>query len=63
MVALTAWHEACLEVEKRKFKESIAGLSILCDVVKDLILESAEMDAPPPVFVWAGDENAAEEWE
>lgn len=63
MEALTAWYEARLEVEKRKFKESVAGLSILCDVVKDLVVESTEEDAPPPVFVWAGDEDFPDEWE
>ena len=26
--------------EKKKFKETLAGLSLLCDVVKDLVLEA-----------------------
>ena len=62
MDALAAWYQARLEMEKQKFKESLAGLSILCDVVKDLVLESTEMDVPPPEFVWAEDATDAEEW-
>lgn len=60
--AMVAWYQARLELEKRKFKESLAGLSILCDVVKDLVLESTDMDAPPPEFVWAEDVTNTEEW-
>ena len=62
MDALAAWYQARLEVEKRKFKESLAGLSILCDVVKDVVLESTELDVPPPEFVWAEDVADVEEW-
>lgn len=59
--ALLAWYEKRVEEEKRKFKETLAGLSILCDVVKDLVLETTEAVEPiPPVPMSISD---AEEWE
>ena len=54
---LIEWYNGRLAGEKRKFKEALAGLSILCDVVKDLVLEAAEPDQPhvePPLFPGEG---------
>lgn len=56
--ALIEWYTNRLVDEKRKFKEAIAGLSILCDVVKDLVLEATDSEsapqAAPPLFPGVG---------
>ena len=59
--ALSAWYETRLADEKRKFTETLAGLSILCDVVKDLVRETTDtVDPTPPAPMSVSD---AEEWE
>lgn len=44
-----SWYHLRLREEKKKFKEAVAGLSILCDVVKNLVLETADEETPAPV--------------
>ena len=58
--ALIACYEKCWEDEK-KSKETLAGLSLLCDVVKDLVLEATDLVEPvepaPSLY------PAMEEWQ
>ncbi|WOG86054.1 hypothetical protein DCAR_0205252 [Daucus carota subsp. sativus] len=58
--ALLAWYDRRLEDERKKFTESLAGLSLLCDVVKNLVLEASDPVEPvepapslyPPMEEW-----------
>lgn len=53
--ALIEWYTNRLVEEKRKFKEALAGLSILCDVVKDLVHEATDSEVShPPLFPGEG---------
>ena len=59
--ALISWYERRWEEEKKRFKETLAGLSILCDVVKNLVLEATdpvELVEPAPSL-----HPPMEEWE
>lgn len=52
--ALIEWYTNRLVEERRKFKEALAGLSILCDVVKDLVLETTDSATAPPLYPGEG---------
>ena len=47
---LVAWYEARLHAEKEKHENSFVGLSLLCDVIKDMTLETEVPETSAQLF-------------
>ena len=47
---MVAWYEARLTAEKEKHQNTLAGLLLLCDVVKEITLEIQVLENPAPIY-------------
>ncbi|WOG93542.1 hypothetical protein DCAR_0312828 [Daucus carota subsp. sativus] len=59
---LAAWYEARLAAKKEKHQNTLAGLLLLCDVVKEITLETQVPEDPAPLYNGDSEDSDVRSW-